>query len=408
MLAAISASENGAETILLEKNEKTGKKLYITGKGRCNLTNDAGEDAFFRNVVRNGRFLMSAWHGFDHTDIMSLVESEGTALKTERGNRVFPVSDHSSDVIRALNARLGKNGVKVLTGYEVCGLEKRGDTFLIKLRSGKTVESDTLVLATGGLSYPSTGSTGDGYGFAGSFGHRITDTSPSLVSFRTDPDEVAGLAGLTLRNVEAVLKLTPSDRKPLYKGFGEMLFTHNGLSGPLILSASAYLPSMIKENGAILSVDLKPALSSDKLDARILRDFDKMKNRSIKTVMKELLPAALIEKVLIRSGISGDKKVNSITKEERKNLVETLKALTFSVIGTGGYEEAVITRGGVDVREVDPKTMESKLVKGLFFAGEILDVDALTGGFNLQIAWSTGYTAGKAAALFGKDKKEEV
>lgn len=398
MMAAIAAAENGHRVRLFEKNEKLGKKLFITGKGRCNVTNACDTEALFQNVVTNPKFLYSAFYDFDNRGIMALLEAEGCPLKTERGNRVFPVSDHSSDVIKALRKRLDALGVEILLRTPVKGLwleEENGSGKLlgVRLSGGRKEKADAVVVATGGMSYPSTGSTGDGYGFAESCSHTLTERRPALVPFQVEEDFCAELAGLSLKN--AAVSLSYQNRE-IYRGFGEMLFTHNGVSGPLILSASSYYAGLARGGKASLVIDLKPALSLEQLDKRLLRDFEENRNKAFKNALGGLFPARMIPVMAKLSGIEGEKKVNEITREERKAFAELIKGLPLTVKGTGGFEEAVITRGGVSVKEVNPSTMESRLVRGLYFAGEVLDVDALTGGFNLQIAWSTGHLAGSS------------
>lgn len=395
MLAAIAAAEHGHQVQLFEKNEKLGKKIYITGKGRCNVTNACDTEELFSAVVHNPKFLYSSFYGFTNSDIMELVEKNGCPLKTERGGRVFPVSDKSSDVIRALTQCLKNKGVQVRLYEEVDSVEARdGRVSGIRLKkTGERIQADAVIVATGGLSYPSTGSTGDGYRFAEKMGHTVTELSPALVPFETAEPEVRELQGLSLRNIQAkILK----GKKVLYEEFGEMLFTHFGVSGPVLLSASSYGAAQLKRGSLILSLDLKPALSEEQLDARILRDFEEQKNRQYKNSLSRLLPAKMIPVIVERSGIDPDKKINEITKEERHRIVQAIKDFRLTLTGLRGYKEAIITQGGISVREINPSTMESKLVKGLYFAGEVLDLDAVTGGYNLQIAWSTGHLAGSS------------
>lgn len=405
MMAAAAAAGAGHEVRIFEKNEKLGKKIYITGKGRCNLTNSCDTEELFGNVVHNPKFLYSSFYGFTNFDIMDFMEQNGCPVKTERGNRVFPVSDKSSDVIRALSTRLRDLGVEVNLHEEVAGLVT-GDgensvennqasgkqvTGIRLKKSGKLIPADAVIVATGGLSYPTTGATGDGYKFAQSQGHTITELSPALVPFEVKEQVVKELQGLSLRNIEArILK----GNKVLYSEFGEMLFTHFGVSGPVLLSASSFVAAKLKKEPLMLSIDLKPALSREQLDARILRDFDEMKNKQYKNALVHLLPTKLMPVIVERSQIPPDKKVNEITREERSRIVEAIKDFRLTLTGLRDYKEAIITQGGISVREVNPSTMESKLVRGLYFAGEVLDLDAVTGGFNLQIAWSTGYLAG--------------
>lgn len=396
MMAAVTAAEQGAKVVLLEKNEKLGKKLYITGKGRCNVTNACDTEALFKNVVTNSRFLYSAFYTFTNENTMDFFRECGVPLKIERGDRVFPVSDKSSDVIAGLAQKLQQVGVKVRYQAEVNKVcTEEGRITGVMLQNGETLLCDACIVATGGISYTSTGSTGDGYTFAKLCGHTIKDCYPSLVALKIAEPFAKELEGLSLKNVR--LKVTQG-KKELYNEFGEMLFTANGVSGPLVLSASAVITDRLSEKETILSLDLKPALSKEELDSRILRDFEEAKNKQFKNALDKLLPARLIRVIIEMSGIPEEKQVNSVTKQERNALVELLKGMKLHVTGTGGFNEAVITRGGVSVKEVNPSTMESKLVHGLYFAGEVLDVDALTGGYNLQIAWSTGYVAGSCAA----------
>lgn len=391
MMAAIMAARNGNKVVLLEKNEKLGKKLFITGKGRCNLTNACETEELFQNIVTNHKFLYSALYGFDNWSTMNFFEELGLKLKTERGNRVFPESDHSSDVIQVLQKELQRQNVVINLHTRVTRLcINAGSVAGVKLADGRNIHADAVIVTTGGLSYPSTGSTGDGYDFARKAGHTIQSCSPSLVPIEAEEDWCKEVMGLTLKNVTVSLQ---SGKKVIYKGFGEMLFTHFGVSGPLILSASAYMGKH-PEQQLELRMDLKPALTEEQLDERLQKDFFRYQNRQLQNAMDDLLPKKLIPIVISCSGVAADKKVNRITREERIQLVRTLKNLTLHVTGTRDYKEAIITRGGVHVKELNPQTMESRLVKGLYFAGEVLDTDALTGGFNLQIAWSTGYAAG--------------
>lgn len=395
MLAAIAAAEHGHQVQLFEKNEKLGKKIYITGKGRCNVTNACDTEELFAAVVHNPKFLYSSFYSFTNQDMMELVERNGCPLKTERGGRVFPVSDKSSDVIRALTVCLKNAGVWVRLYEEVDSVETRdGKVSGIRLKKTREIVSaDAVIVATGGLSYPSTGSTGDGYRFAEKTGHTVTDLSPALVPFETAEPVGKDLQGLALKNIRAkILK----GKKVLYEEFGEMLFTHFGVSGPVLLSASSYGAAQLKKGPLTLSLDLKPALSEEQLDARILRDFEEQKNKQYKNSLSRLLPAKMIPVIVERSGIDPDKKINEITKEERRRIVQAVKDFRLTLTGLRGYKEAIITQGGVSVREINPSTMESKLVKGLYFAGEVLDLDAVTGGYNLQIAWSTGHLAGSS------------
>lgn len=411
MMAAISAADSGAEVTLYEKNEKLGKKIYITGKGRCNVTNDCEPDTFFENVVTNRKFLYSPYYGFDNTAVMKLIEENGCELKTERGNRVFPVSDHSSDIIAALTRAMKNRGVHVCLNSEVTELLIKNNTcYGIKLRgdkaahnrgngnSEKKVEADKVILATGGLSYSTTGSTGDGIKWAKNSGHTISDCRPGLVPLNIKEEWVKDLQGLALKNVGLILQ---NGKKKIYEGFGEMLFTHFGVSGPLVLSASSYYTAYVQKhpeckNDIKLKLDLKNAISHEQLDKRILRDFEKYSNKQFKNSLDDLLPSKMIPVIVKLSGIDADKPVNLITREERERLVKLLKELELTVSSERGFAEAIITGGGVSVKDINPSTMESKLVENLFFAGEMIDVDALTGGFNLQIAWSTGHLAGES------------
>lgn len=396
MMAAAAAAERGNQVILFEKNEKLGKKLFITGKGRCNLTNACEPEKLFDYIITNPRFLYSAFHMFDNEAVIRYFEEAGLKTKTERGERVFPVSDHSSDVTAALSRRLKELHVEVRTNSPVAGvITENGSVLGVRQEHGKKEAADAVILATGGLSYPSTGSTGDGYRMAVKMGHTLIKTAPCLVPLKTAEEWGKKLQGLSLKNV--TLSLGQGGEKPFYEGFGEMLFTHFGVSGPLVLSASSYYAGRKNKRDCKLWIDLKPALSVEQLDKRICRDFEENSNRQFKNALGGLFPAKLIPVMIELSGIDAEKTVNRITREERNHLVFLTKHLEMSINGTGDYEEAVITRGGICVKEVNPSTMESKLVKGLYFAGEMLDLDALTGGFNLQIAWSTGYLAGNSA-----------
>lgn len=395
MMAAISAAKQGHQALLLEQNEKTGKKLFITGKGRCNVTNACETDKLFENVISNPKFLYSAFHGFDNRQVMTLLEEAGCPLKTERGERVFPVSDHSSDVLAALQRILKKSRVEIRLHTKVQGLLTRPDLCVcgVRLTDGAEESADAVILATGGLSYPSTGSIGDGYRMAKEVGHTVKDCVPSLVSLKVSEDWCKSLQGLSLKNINMMML---DGKKKIYEGFGEMLFTHSGVSGPLVLSASSFYGKCRKKEEVLLELDLKPALTAEQLDKRILRDFEENQNKQFKNSLNGLFPSKLIPVMTALSDIAPDKKIHEVTREERKKLTELTKHLRLHVTGTGDWSEAVITQGGISVKEVNPSTMESKIVKGLYFAGEILDVDALTGGFNLQIAWSTGYLAGKS------------
>ncbi len=394
MLAAIAAARNGHQVVLLEKNEKLGKKLFITGKGRCNLTNACDKETFFEQVVTNPKFMFKAYHTFSNYDAMDFFEQLGLPIKVERGNRVFPESDKSSDVISVLRKELERLSVMVRYKSEVTKIMvQEGSFYGLKLKnSEETFVGDAVVVTTGGLSYPVTGSTGDGYTFAKAMGHTITDLNPSLVPLHTKESFVKELMGLSLKNVKVSVTC---GQKQIYEDFGELLFTHFGVSGPVILSASSYIIPYLKRKEPItLSIDLKPALTEEQLDARILRDFEEFKNKQFKNSLDHLLPNKLIDVIIRLSPIDSEKKVNSITKEERLSLVRLLKHFTLHIIRLSEYNQAVITKGGINVKEINPSTMESKLVKNVYFAGEVLDLDALTGGYNLQIAWSTGYLAG--------------
>ena len=396
MIASVAAAREGARVRLFEKNEKLGKKLFITGKGRCNITNACDMEELLASVVSNSKFLFSSFYGFTNQNMMELLESQGVHLKVERGSRVFPRSDKSSDVIAALASLMKKEGVEIQLQAEAHGLVIQ-DKAVRGIRLGSQVEkADRVIVTTGGLSYPTTGSTGDGYRWAQECGHQITDLSPALVPFVTaEADTVKDLQGLALRNVETSVY---SGKRELYREMGEMLFTHFGVSGPLILSASSFCAKALKKGPLRLLIDLKPALSEEQLNGRVLRDFEESKNKQFKNSLGRLYPSRLIPVIIARSGIDQDKQVNEITKEERRRLVQITKGLEFTVTGLRDYKEAIITQGGISVRDIHPGTMESKRIAGLYFAGEILDLDAVTGGYNLQIAWSTGWAAGKGAA----------
>lgn len=396
MMAAVRAGELFSDVTLIEKNEKLGKKIYITGKGRCNVTNNADIEVIFKNINRNPKFMYSALYGFDNSRVYSFFEENGCPLKVERGERVFPVSDHASDIIKTLTKALKDRRVKIMLNTTVKELIiEDGAVKGVILDDGSSLYADKVIVTTGGVSYPTTGSTGDGYKFAESAGHTVTPVRPGLVPLVTGETWVPRLQGLSLKNVE--LKLFSED-KCVYKEQGEMLFTHFGISGPLVLSSSAYYDTESRKNRNItVSLDLKPALDEEALDKRILRDFEKFSNKQFKNSLDELLPAKLIPVIVDLSGIDPYKAVNVVSREERRNLVHLLKNLVMTIIGTGNFNEAIITIGGVNVKEINASTMESKLVKNLFFAGEVLDIDAMTGGFNLQIAWSTGYLAGECA-----------
>ena len=392
MMAAITAAENGAQVTLLERNDRLGKKLYITGKGRCNVTNDCAPEDFFQNVPRNPRFLYSAIYAFPPREVMAWFEARGCALKTERGNRVFPQSDKSASVIDALRAELRRFGVRVLQERAldivtqdgaVCGIETDGGFH----------KTERVILATGGCSYPQTGSTGDGYRMLEKLGHTIVPPVGSLVPLVEKGYDCKQMQGLALKNV--ALRLVNQKGKTVFEEFGELLFTHFGLSGPVVLSASAH---MNEKDAYTVLLDLKPALDEQKLDLRLLRDFEKFQNRDFENALVELLPKSMIPVIVRRSGIPAEEKVHSITREQRRALLELMKRFPVEIACKAPVEEAIVTSGGVKVSEIEPGTMQSKRVRGLYVAGELLDVDAYTGGFNLQIAWATGRAAGLAAA----------
>ena len=393
MIAAYSAALTSKQVILLEKNEKLGKKIFITGKGRCNLTNASDMNTVMENVVSNKRFLFSAFKKFTNEDIMRLVEENGTKLKIERGNRVFPVSDHSSDIIKSLENALRALNVDIRLNTKVDSLLIENDICKGVIIGKNKIMADAVIVATGGMSYQATGSDGDGYRFAKEAGLSVSKLYPSLVPFNIEGERIKALQGLSLKNVNVYIY---NDKKLVYDEFGEMLFTHFGVSGPVIISASAIIGNK-NIKGSRLCIDLKPALDEEKLDERILRDFTEQKNKSLKNSLNKLFPAKLIDEVIYQSKIDPEKKVNLLTKEERQRLVHATKNLEYVISSTRGFNEAIITKGGVEVSQINPKTMESKKIKGLFFAGEVLDLDAFTGGYNLQIAWSTGYAAGEGA-----------
>lgn len=400
MMSAISAAKSGDKVVLLEKNNILGKKILITGKGRCNITSSLDIDDFINNIPGNGRFLYSAFENFDNKDIIELLKKEGVSVKEERGNRYFPTSDRAEDVRMALERETKKAGVDVKLNSKVCGIEIE-DTRVksVVLENGK-IDADKIILATGGKSYPLTGSNGEGYEIAKALGHTIKDVRGSLVPLIAEKSVCSKMQGLSLRNVGIMLYDIEKDKK-IYSDFGEMLFTHFGVSGPTILSGSAHLlrykdvDKKISNGKIVLKIDLKPALSFEQLDARILRDFTEVKNKQFKNSLDKLLPKKMIDVVIDKSKIDPEKHVNEITREERMNLVKILKCFVVRIDGFRPVDEAIVTAGGISVKEINPKTMESKIVSGLYFAGEIIDVDAYTGGFNLQIAYSTGFTAGK-------------
>ena len=423
MMAAVAAAKNGAAVTLLEKNEKLGKKIYITGKGRCNLTNACGREEFFAHLVHNPRFLYSSFAAFDNTAMMSLLEDAGLELKTERGNRVFPASDKASDVTKTLAGLLEKYRVKVRLNTEVKGLiledgcgdgkdgEKAGQTRRCAgvMTAAGPLYADAVIAATGGLSYPGTGSTGDGYRFAKEAGHKVTALYPALVPFNAKLSSglpIGSLQGLSLKNIEIFVTKSGSE-KVLYREFGEMLFTHFGVSGPVILHLSSAVAEVIAKGPLNLRIDLKPALSDEQLKARLEREFEAAPNKTLAVVMRKLLPAALVEPVLAGQKLAGTTVVSRIGEDVKKRIVKALRSLEAELTSLRGFGEAVITQGGVNVKEIDPKTMASKLVKDLYFAGEVLDVDGYTGGYNLQIAWTTGAAAGRAAAQEDKETRRE-
>jgi hypothetical protein len=394
MFAAIFAARNGKKVILLEKNDKLGKKLYITGKGRCNITNACDIEELFQNVVTNQKFLYGSFYSFSNFDVIGFFEELGLKTKIERGNRVFPESDKSSDVISVLLKELKRLEVDIWYNSEVSDIILKDNTFNgVRIKNNKEIiTGDKIIIATGGLSYQATGSTGDGYRFAKEMGHKVTKLYPSLVPMIVeDVDTAKSLQGLSLKNIK--ISIT-SNKKEIYSDFGELLFTHFGVTGPVILSASSYCIPYMNQNDLLLSIDLKPALSREQLDARILRDFEEFSNKQYKNALDQLLPRKLIQVIIDLSKIDPDKKVNTITKDERGRILDLLKGLEFRIARLRDYNEAVITKGGVQVKEINPSTMESKLISGVYYAGEVLDLDALTGGFNLQIAWSTAYLAG--------------
>ena len=404
MMAAITSAENGNEVILLEKNKGLGKKLLITGKGRCNITSSLPMEDFIKNTPGNGMFLYSAYNKFTNQDIISFLKKQGLDVKEERGNRIFPVTDKSQDVLNCFEKKLkNQKNVKIMYEMPVSEIlineEKR--IIGVKCKNGAIINAEKVILATGGKSYPLTGSTGDGYEMAKKLGHTITKIKPSLVPLETyEQDLHRSLQGLSLRNVK-IKMVDTCKNKTIYEDFGEMLFTHFGVSGPVILSGSAHLvrykniDELLKNKKIKLLIDLKPALTEEKLNDRILRDFEDFKNKNFKNSLDKLLPQKLIPVIIERSGINPDKQVNSITKQERTHIVKLLKEFEVTIRNFRRIEDGIITAGGISIKEVNPKTMESKLISGLYFAGEILDVDSYTGGFNLQIAYSTGFVAGE-------------
>ena len=392
LMAAVTAADYGKTVMLFEKNSRVGRKLLITGKGRCNVTNNCTSDDFFANIPTNPRFLYSAYAGFNSQDCMDFFERLGVPLKTERGNRVFPVSDKAEDIVRALEQGCEDYGVNRIFSKVTEIITEDGAVKGVKCGS-RTYFAPSVLIATGGKSYPGTGSDGDGYRFAEELGHTVTDIKPSLVPIESDDEYCREMMGLSLKNVVLTLKDTVKN-KVVFSEMGEMLFTHFGVSGPLVLSASSHIPQ-VESGRYIFYIDLKPALDEKKLDERILRDFKEIPNRIFANSLSKLLPSKMIPTVVELSGIDGEKQVNSVTKQERQRLVSLLKAFPVHIRSFRPIAEAIVTSGGVKVSEVSPKTMESKLVKGLYFAGEVLDVDGYTGGFNLQIAFSTGCLAGE-------------
>ncbi len=404
MMAAIVAKQNGHQVILLEKMKSLGRKLLITGKGRCNITSSLGMEDFIKNTPGNGRFLYSCYRNYTNQDMIQFLKDEGLEVKEERGNRIFPITDKSQDVLKCFTKKLKEQKVEIKYETEVTKIvieqgEKPNHVIAVETNHGK-IGADRIILATGGKSYPLTGSTGDGYKLAEQLGHTITEIRPSLVPLEAYEKSICEkLQGLSLRNVE--IKLVDIEtNKEIYKDFGEMLFTHFGVSGPIVLSSSAHLvrykqiEEKMNRQRIVFTIDLKPALSEEKLDDRILRDFQEISNKQFKNGLDKLLPQKMIPIVIQRSEIDGNKPINMITKEERRRLVKLLKNFMIEIKGFRPIEEAIITSGGVSIKEINPKTMQSKIVSGLYFAGEIIDVDSYTGGFNLQIAYSTGYTAG--------------
>ncbi len=400
MVSAISAARNKNEVVLLEKNNSLGRKLLITGKGRCNITSSLDMNDFISNIPGNGRFLFSVFQSFTNNDIIELLRKNGVEVKEERGNRIFPLSDKAEDVLNALIKEMKRNNVKIKTNSKVTKiLVKESKVAGVELENGESLVADKVILATGGKSYPVTGSNGEGYILASALGHTIKPVRGSLVPLETERELVSKLQGLSLRNVKITIKDIQSN-KIIYNDFGEMLFTHFGVSGPTILSSSAHLlryknvDELLKNRKIKLFIDLKPALTYEQLDLRIRRDFEQEKNKCFKNSLDKLLPQKIIPVIIKLSNIDSNKKVNEVTKEERMKIVELLKNFQITITDFRPVEEAIVTAGGVNIKEINPKTMESKIIEGLYFAGEIIDVDAYTGGFNLQIAYSTGYQAG--------------
>ncbi len=407
MMSAITAAQEKNEVIIIEKNKTLGRKLLITGKGRCNITSSLDMSEFIKNIPGNGKFLYSAFQTFKNTDIIEFLNKNGLKVKEERGNRIFPVTDSAQSVLDCFEREIKKDNIKVKYGTRVKRIlrkEIQEENFNYKavgveIEDGEKIYADKIILATGGKSYPLTGSNGDGYKLASELGHTITDIKPSIVPLEADVNICKYLQGLSLRNVKIMIKDIEKNKK-IYEDFGEMMFTHFGVSGPIILSSSAHLvrykniDRLLKENKIVLYIDLKPALSEEALDNRILRDFEEFKNKEFKNSLDKLLPQKMIPYVIEESGILPEKRVNEVSKDERRKLVSLLKNIEITIWGFRPIEEAIVTAGGISIKEINPKNMESKIVKGLNFAGEIIDVDAYTGGFNLQIAYSTGYIAG--------------
>ncbi|NLZ81636.1 MAG: NAD(P)/FAD-dependent oxidoreductase [Clostridiales bacterium] len=392
MLASIAAAKNGHQVHLYEKNQKLGKKLFITGKGRCNITNACDMETLFDNVISNPKFLYSAFYSFNNYDMMDLLNEIGLKTKIERGGRVFPESDKSSDVIRVLQNEMTRLGVQIHLGKDVQQVLTQNNSFLgIELKNGEKIEGDGLIIATGGMSYSTTGSTGDGYKMAKKMGHNVTDLAQGLVPFNVKEQWIKELQGLSLKNIRITIC---QGKKELYTEFGEMLFTHFGVSGPVIISASSHVTKEIEKQPLTLKIDLKASLTEEQLDARLLRGFDLSKNKQFKNSLDSLLPKKMIPVMLNYIGIAPEKQINTISKEERKLIVNGMKDFKLTLLGLRGFREAIITRGGVSVKDINPSTMESKQISNVHFAGEVMDIDALTGGFNLQIAWSTAYAAG--------------
>ena len=400
MMAAITAAEFGNDVTIIEKNSSFGKKLLITGKGRCNITSSLYMSEFIKNTPGNGQFLYSAFQNYTNTDIIEFLKRQGLEVKEERGNRIFPITDKSIDVLKCFENRMNELKIKKLLNTRVEKILIQNNCVISVRTNNEMIKTNKVILATGGRSYPLTGSTGDGYIIAENLGHKITPIKPSLVPLVVyEKEECKKMQGLSLRNVE--IKITDLNKgKTIYEDFGEMIFTHFGISGPIILSGSAHLvrykdiENLLKNKKIKLQIDLKPALSESQLDDRILRDFKEFKNKQFKHSLDKLLPQKIIPVIIEKSGIDGEKRVNEITKEERKKLISVLKDFELTIKDFRPVEEAIITSGGIDTKEINPKTMESKIIKGLYFSGEIIDVDSYTGGFNLQIAYSTGYTAG--------------